>query len=158
MVSRRRARRAQSGVVLLTVLVFILLTTLAASAMVVRYDTERRREKEAELLFAGAQFRKAIASYYSSVPPGGARSLPPSLQALLNDQRFPTPMQHLRRLYKDPMTGQADWDVVLGPGGVLAVRSRSGLEPLKQSGFQKPFESFEGKQRYSEWLFGISYP
>jgi type II secretory pathway pseudopilin PulG len=148
----------QRGVVLLTVLVFILVSTLAASTMVVRYDTERRREREAELLFAGAQIRKAIASYYNSIPPGGARSLPPSLDVLLNDPRFLTPMRHLRRLYKDPMTGQADWEPVTGPGGIVGVRSRSEATPIKQHGFQKPFEAFDGKQRYADWVFGISYP
>jgi type II secretory pathway pseudopilin PulG len=143
---------------LLTVLVFILVSTLAASAMVVRYDTERRREKEAELLFAGAQIRKAIASYYSSIPPGGARSLPASLDVLVNDQRFPTSMQHLRRIYKDPFTGQANWEPIPGAGGIIGVRSRSEMEPLKQSGFPKPFEIFEGKKRYSEWEFVIRNP
>lgn len=148
----------QRGVVLLTALVFILVTTLAASTMVVRFDTERRREKEAELLFAGAQIRKAIASYYGSVPPGGARSLPASLDVLLNDQRFPTPVQHLRRIYKDPMTGQADWEPIPGPGGMLGVRSRSDVLPLKQHGFPKPFEAFEGAAAYSQWRFVVVYP
>lgn len=148
----------QRGVVLLSVMVFILVTTLAASAMVVRYDTERRREKEVDLLFAGSQFRKAVASYYNTLPPGGARSLPPSLEALLNDQRFPVPVQHLRRIYKDPMTGQGDWELARGPGGILGVRSRSDLRPLKQSGFSKPFEQFAGTERYSDWAFVIQFP
>lgn len=141
---------------LLTVLVFLMITTLAASAMVVRYDTERRREKEVELLFAGGQIRQAIASYYNTVPPGGVRSLPPNLEALVNDQRFPTPIQHLRRIYKDPMTGRADWRLVAGPGGIMGVSSQSPEAPLKQQGFDKPFEAFAMKQQYSDWVFGIS--
>ena len=153
-----RPRKSQHGVVLLTVLVFILLSALAASALVVRYDTDRRREKEAELLFAGAQYRKAIASYYGTIPPGRARSLPPTLEALVTDNRFPTPMHHLRRMYVDPMTGKADWDLIPGPGGFVGVRSRSDLAPVKQSGFGKPFESFENKAHYSEWTFVIAYP
>lgn len=154
----RASSRGQRGVVLLTVLVFILVTTLAASAMVVRFDTERRREKEVELLFAGAQIRKAIASYSSSIPPGGSRSLPPSLEVLLSDQRFPTPVHHLRRIYPDPMTGQPDWVVIDGPGGIRGVRSRSDAEPLKRTGFPKPFEVFEGSTRYSEWHFVVPFP
>jgi len=149
------AGASERGVVLLTVLVFILVSTLAASAMVVRYDTERRREKELELLFVGAQYRKAIASYYNTIPPRGARSLPPSLDALLVDERFPTPVHHLRRLYKDPMTGQQDWEVVSRSGGIAGVRSRSNLEPLKQHGFGPSYEDLEGKQRYSDWVFAI---
>lgn len=154
----RSSPHRQVGVVLLTVLVFIVVTTLAASAMVVRLDTERRRDQEAELLFAGAQIRKAIASYYSSIPPGGSRSLPPSLEALLTDQRFPTPMHHLRRMYPDPITGRPDWVVVEASGGIRGVRSRSELEPLKRHGFPKPFEIFEGSTRYSDWHFVVPYP
>ena len=151
-------RRNQCGVVLLTVLIFILLSTLAASAMVVRYDTERRREREAELLFAGSQIRTAIASYYNTLPPGKVRSLPTSLDALLDDQRFPAPVHHLRRIYKDPMTGKPDWEPVFRSGGIVGVKSRSEQLPLKQSGFPKPFEDFEGKQRYSDWIFAVSIP
>jgi len=157
-VKARAFRPSERGVVLLTVLVFILVSTLAASAMVVRYDTERRRDKELELLFVGSQYRKAIASYYNTIPPRGGRSLPPSLDALLSDQRFPTPVHHLRRLYKDPMTGQQDWETVSVSGGIVGVRSRSEQTPLKQSGFHKPFESFEGKDRYADWLFSVSFP
>jgi len=135
-----------------------MITTLAASAMVVRYDTDRRREKEAELLFAGAQIRKAIASYYATVPPGGARSLPPSLDALVNDQRFPTPIHHLRRIYKDPMTGRADWGLVSAAGGVMGVHSQSDQLPLKQHDFGKTFEAFEGAQHYSDWAFVVRFP
>jgi type II secretory pathway pseudopilin PulG len=97
-----------TGIVLLGVLVFILITTLAASSLVTSYQQASRREKEEQLLFAGDQIRKAILAYYNTVPPGGARSLPPSFDALLDDQRFPTPRHHLRRPYLDPMTGTAD--------------------------------------------------
>lgn len=148
--------RGQRGVVLLTVLVFILATTLVASSLVLSYDTHRRREKEAELLFVGAQYRTAIASYYNTIPPGGARSLPPSLDALLNDTRFPTPVHHLRRLYPDPMTGQADWQTVNSAEGIIGIRSRATARPLKQGGFAPGLEALEGKERYSDWIFGIS--
>lgn len=140
---------------MLTVLVFILVMTLVASGLVVSYDTQRRREKEEELLFVGSQYRKAIASYYNTIPPGGARSLPQSLDALLSDDRFPTPVHHLRRMYPDPMTGQSNWETVSGGGGISGVRSRSSSLPLKQSGFAPGFEALEGKQRYSEWVFAI---
>ena len=136
-------------------LVFILVTTLAASSLVVSYTTQSRRDKEEQLLFAGAQLRRAIASYYNTVPPGGARSLPPSLEALLDDQRFPTAIQHLRRIYLDPMTGQADWDLIRESGGIVGVASRSAQSPIKKQGFPKGFEYFENKERYSDWVFSI---
>ncbi len=120
---------------LLAVLVFILVMTMAGSSLVVVHTTQMQREKEAQLLFAGGQFRRAIASYYNTVAPGGTRALPPSLEALLHDDRFPTPMQHLRRIYDDPMTGQADWVLIRasgasgGSGGIVGVRSRFTIPP-----------------------------
>lgn len=151
--SRLAAR--QVGVVLLAVLIFILVTTLAASSLVVAHTTQVQRDKEEQLLFVGDQYRRAIASYYSTVPSGSARSLPPSLEVLLSDPRFATPIQHLRRLYPDPMTGRADWTLVMENGGVVGIRSQSGKAPIKRQGFVRGYEQFEGKQLYSDWVFSL---
>lgn len=150
--------RTERGLVLLAMLVFILLTTLAASSLVVSHVTQLQREKEEQLLFVGAQFRRAITSYYNTVPPGGARTLPPSLEALMNDNRFPTPIQHLRRIYPDPMTGQADWELVREDNGIAGVRSRSERPVIKKSGFGPGNEQLENKERYSDWRFVLPRP
>jgi type II secretory pathway pseudopilin PulG len=147
----------EKGLVLLTVLVFILVTTLAASALVVSFTTQRQREREEQLLFVGAQFRRAIASYYNTIPPGAARALPPSLEALLNDPRFPKPIQHLRRIYVDPMTGQAEWKLIRESGGIVGVASQSESRPIKTNGFGKEFEALSGKEKYSEWVFSVEF-
>jgi type II secretory pathway pseudopilin PulG len=146
-------RQTQKGLVLLTVLVFILVTTMAASSLMVVYKTQLQREKEQQLLFAGAQFRKAIASYYNTIPPGGARSLPQSLEALVADNRFPKPIQHLRRIYVDPMTGVADWQLIRENGGIVGVKSQSNQPTIKKKGFPKGYEHFEDKALYSDWTF-----
>jgi type II secretory pathway pseudopilin PulG len=145
----------QSGVVLLSVLAFILVTTLAASSLVVSYTTQVQREKEEQLLFVGDQYRKAIGSYFNTVPPGGARSLPQSLEALLNDQRFPKPIQHLRRMYPDPITGRPDWQLVRENGGIVGIKSQSGKATVKKQGFAKGYEYLEGRELYSDWVFSI---
>ena len=81
-----------------------------------------QREKEAELLFRGEQIRNAIASYYRK-----EQRYPQALAELLEDKRFPMPVRHLRRLYRDPMSGETDWGLVEAPGGagVMGVHSRS---------------------------------
>lgn len=150
-----RIPRCERGVVLLVVLLFILVSTLASSSLVVLYKTQMQREKEEQLLFVGAQFRRAIASYYNTIPPGGARALPPSLEALLNDNRFPKPVQHLRRLYADPMTGQLNWEVVRESGAIVGIRSQSTLPTIKKRGFSQGYEYLEGKEAYSDWVFSI---
>jgi type II secretory pathway pseudopilin PulG len=141
--------------VLLTILLFVLMTTLAAGSMVKLYQTQTQREKEEQLLFVGDQYRRAISSYYNTMPAGSARTPPASLEVLLNDVRFPTPLQHLRRLYPDPMTGKADWELVMAAGGVVGVRSRSVQEPFKTAGFTPMYQSFEGKTRYADWVFAV---
>lgn len=156
MTARKRIERGSSqGLVLLAVLVFILITTLAASTLVASYQQTLRREKEEQLLFAGDQIRRAILAYYNTIPPGGSRGLPQSLEALIEDRRFPTARQHLRRIYSDPMTGTADWELVTAAGGIVGVHSRSLQAPLKKAGFPAPYLNFERAERYSDWIFAI---
>ncbi len=155
MIWSRPMPRTQRGIVLLTVLLFIIVITLGAGGMVQMYQTQTKREKEQQLLFAGDQIRRAIASYYNTIPLGSARQLPPSLEALLEDPRMSPPRHHLRQIYVDPMTGKADWTLVSGPGGVLGVHSSSTGAPLKVSGFLPKYKSFEGAVSYADWEFRI---
>lgn len=154
--SKPTFQKHQQGLVLLTVLLFVFLTTLAAGSMVQMYQTQTQREKEEELLFVGDQYRRAIASYYNTMPAGSVRALPTSLEALLNDQRFATPVQHLRRPYPDPMTGSTDWGLVQEAGGITGIYSLSGRPVLKTSGFLSPYKEFEGKSSYSDWKFVLN--
>lgn len=151
-----RRELQQSGVVLLAALVFLFLTTLGATAMIDLQRTQAQREKEAQLLFVGNQFRRAIKSYYSTMPAGKSRALPHSLDDLLEDPRFSVPIRHLRRLYVDPMTGQPDWVLVQGAGGILGIHSRSTASTFKKKDFSVQNREFEGKETYADWVFIIS--
>jgi type II secretory pathway pseudopilin PulG len=114
------------------------------------WDTSARREKEAELLFVGHQYRVAIQRYYLSGP---QRQYPPTLEALLKDPRRPGTERYLRKIYPDPITGDA-MVPILGPqGGIAGVRSASEAKPLKIAGFRVRDAAFEGRQKYSEWQF-----
>ena len=146
----------QRGIVLLAVLLFILVSTLGAGTLVQMHQTQTQREREEQLLFVGDQYRRAIASYYNTIPPGASRSLPQSLANLLDDHRFPTAMHHLRRLYPDPMTGRADWQLIQAGAGISGVSSLSNQPTLKKKGFTKEFTQFEDKNLYSDWKFSIS--
>ena len=107
------------------------------------WKTEARREKEAELLFIGEQFRLAIGSYYDQSP--GAKRYPESLEKLISDNRFPTVTRHLRKIFHDPMTGAAEWGLITRPGvGVIGVHSLSDQKPLKKANFHERYTSFSG--------------
>ena len=112
-----------------------------------------QREKEAELLFRGEQYRDAIASYYRK-----EQRYPGKLEELLEDKRYPMPVRHLRRLYKDPITG-GDWAVVEAPGGgVMGVFSRSEDQPIKSGNFSTKNQGFKEKLKYLDWQFVHSPP
>lgn len=111
-----------------------------------------QREKEVELLFAGDQYRQAISSYYERSP--GNPAYPASLEALLEDKRFPMPVRHLRKPYRDPLTGGTDWGVVEAPeGGIAGVHSKSEEPPIKSKNFAKPDRAFEKAKTYADWVF-----
>jgi type II secretory pathway pseudopilin PulG len=114
------------------------------------YSHQAQREKEAELLFRGNQYRLAIESYYRK-----DRTYPKSLAELLADNRYPTPVRHLRRLYADPMTGSAQWGLVRMPegGGIMGVHSTSEEAPIKTGSFELANKHFAEAKSYKEWQF-----
>ena len=134
-------RRYQVGftyVGLLIAVVFFGMGSVGAARLLA--STERA-ERESELLFLGSQFRQAIRSYFQSGPAAG--KYPPTLEDLLLDPRSPMPRRHLRKLFIDPITGKADWAVVLAPeGGIMGVHSRSDREPLKRANFEPENSNF----------------
>lgn len=146
-------RRLQGGFTYLGLLALIaIMGTLLATAGEV-WQQAQQREKEQELLFVGHQFRRAIARYYEHAPDPSHR-YPMSLEALLKDPRYPATQRYLRRIYADPVRGGTEWGLLKGPGGeIYGVYSLSGEEPVKKSNFSKADKEFEGKTKYSEWVF-----
>ena len=113
------------------------------------WHTAALRDKEAELLFVGHQYRKAIERYYLS----GPRLYPRALEDLLKDPRQPGAVRYLRRLYPDPLTGK-EWSIVkAADGGILGVHSVSEEKPLKSAGFRISDKEFETAAKYSDWKF-----
>lgn len=142
----------EKGAALLTVLVMVVILGLAAGMAGQSLGALMQREREAELLWRGQQYRQAIASYYT-VKGGAQQMFPAKLDDLVRDPRFPGVVRHLRRLYPDPMTG-GEWDLVRDPAEkIIGVRSTSGLAPFQQAGFPPGLEDLEGKTAYREWEF-----
>lgn len=114
-----------------------------------------QRDKEAELLFRGEQYRQAIDSYYKK-----ERRYPRALADLVEDKRYPMPVRHLRRLYADPLSGKADWGVVESPegGGIMGVHSKVEAAPIKTGNFSLANQSFAKAKTYADWKFVHSPP
>ncbi|MEO8417872.1 MAG: type II secretion system protein [Methylophilaceae bacterium] len=146
-----------------------LLCVLAGIVLMLGITTEQiehaaQRDREEQLLFVGNQFRQAIASYYEKSP--GAKQYPRKLEELLQDNRFPKPVRHLRRIYADPMrTGivradardnRADWQLVRNSqGGIVGIYSRSSLPPIRTNLDEDLMKAIDEHPalHYSDWKF-----
>jgi hypothetical protein len=97
------------------------------------WSVSEQRERETQLLFVGDEFRAAIAAYYAIG-------------------------RHLRRLYHDPMTGEADWTLVLAPGGgIMGVASNSKLTSIKRTGFTQIDASYDNSDCYWQFVYEPRY-
>jgi type II secretory pathway pseudopilin PulG len=142
--------RRDSGFTYLTVLFAVAFMGLGLAMTGEVWRTAAMREKEAELLYVGNQYRLAIERYYKR----GAMQYPRALEDLLKDPRDPGTRRYLRKHYFDPITGQDDWGVVKAPdGGIMGVYSRSEDKPFKTAGFSVENKLFEQAATYSSWKF-----
>lgn len=139
-----------AGFTYIGLLIAVVLVGLALSAVGTVWRTTAQREREKELLFIGHEFQGAIAAYYQA----GGRQFPQDLNDLLEDKRWPEPRHFLRRLYADPMTGQADWTLIrVDSLGITGIASSSTAAPIKKSGFQPEEEDFKDAETYQDWKF-----
>ncbi len=137
------------------------------------WQAKSQREKEAELLYIGEEFRKAITSYYNT----GPKQYPESLEDLLQDKRTPAIKRHLRKIYTDPITNAAEWGIVeeSSPGNssapnsttasssslisssinkrIIGVYSLSEKKPIKKDKFPEHFAKFSEALTYQDWKF-----
>lgn len=101
-------KSTQQGFVYLWALYTVALAGIAMAAAAHVWQAKSLREKEAELMFIGEQFRLAIKSYQST----GTKQYPQTLEDLVEDKRTPNVVRHLRKIYVDPMTNTTEWGIV----------------------------------------------
>ena len=114
---------------------------------------DMRRDKEADLMFAGDQIRRAIEQYHTlnSATP---KPYPLEMTALLRDPGQPGLVRHLRRIYPDPMSRDGEWVIIRSQGnGIVGVHSASREAPLKKTGFATHYSNFERARNYADWQF-----
>src|SRR5512135_3192393 len=94
---RRERERGFTYIGLLALVVLIGILLAAAGEVA---STAARREREAQLLWVGHEYRAAIGRYWAQ-----RRAFPQALEDLLGSAPdAPVPVRYLRRLYRDPMT------------------------------------------------------
>ncbi|MEJ2471687.1 MAG: hypothetical protein P8Y91_04305 [Desulfuromonadales bacterium] len=162
--------RSQSGLTLMVVLVMVVIIGLTLGIAGSTWKATMQRAKEKQLLWVGDQYRRAIESYFlmarsRTAGSRGPATYPTNLEDLVKDPRSVETVRHLRKIYKDPMTGD-DFDVIrLGGvttdqatngtavGPIIGVRSASQDEPFQKDGFPEEYSEFNNATRYSDWAF-----
>ncbi len=148
-----KVRGRQRGFTYFGVLFALVLIGMALATAGTVSSVETQRQREQQLLWSGNEIRLAIARYYAQAPEG-LHYYPRDLSELLEDRRGPVMLRHLRRIYLDPMTGLANWDLVLAPDGtILGVSSTSTAAPIKRDGFGPADEFFRNSESYHDWRF-----
>lgn len=133
-------------------IVLVMVATTTIMAGVTEHFTSQwlQREKEAELLFRGDQYVRAIESYYLV-----GHQLPQNLEDLLHDPRFLT-RRHIRKLYPDPFASADDdkWTLLRdSTGGIVGIASSSKKSSIKKGNFPIRFAQFTETENYSQWRF-----
>lgn len=151
--SEARRRGRQHGYTYLLVLFLVAgLGVLAAEAGVV-WQAATQREREAELLAVGSEMARALARYRDETP-AGAAPWPTGLEQLLEDRRFPTLKRHLRRIYRDPLTGGAEWGLERQGEAILGIYSLSTQTPIRRKALPPELgEAAESAASYRDWVF-----
>ncbi len=166
--------RTHRGYAMAALLVGMSVMAVLMSALLPVWTTMAKREKEAELMFRGNQYARAVGLFQRKF----ANAAPPTIDVLV-EQRF------LRKKYKDPITND-DFQPIYAnqtmmPGGPGGPQQQAGQQrgtppapgrQLIQPGFgatgataaggiigvtskskETSLKVFNGRTRYNEWAF-----
>jgi type II secretory pathway pseudopilin PulG len=146
-------KRRQAGYTYLLVLFAVAALGLVAAEAGVVWKTAVRREREAELLVIGVDIARALARYRDASPLG-TQPWPSTLEELVEDRRFPVPRRHLRRIYRDPFTGRAEWGLVRQGEAIVGIFSQAEGVPLRRAGLPAELGSAAKEAAsYADWVF-----
>lgn len=150
--SRRSASQSvQSGFTYLLVLFLVAALGVFAAQTGVVWHQATQREREAELLAIGVEFARALARYRDASPDG---VLPGSLQPLLEDRRSGALVRHLRRIYRDPFTAEANWGFKKAAGQITGIYSLAPGTPIRERDLPPELAGVkESAKKYSQWIF-----
>ena len=147
----RTGDKRQGGFTYLGLLILLVLMGVVLAQAGTLWSQTRQREREADLLFYGDQFRRAIAAYYQAQNPN---TYPRTLDDLLEDPRVPFARRFLRQIYPDPLTGKRDWVLIRAPDrSIMGVYSPAPGVPIKRGGFAAADAAFADAKSYAAWRF-----
>lgn len=132
--ARHGERSRSAGFTYSWVLLVVAVMAIGLAAIGHQWSVLAEQQRRDELQWTGAQYVRAIGSYYEASP-GGVKRYPPSMDELLQDSRFLVTRRHLRRLYPNPYTLRMDWELIRAPDGGLQGLAASSSENAAVSRF-----------------------
>lgn len=153
------ARERSRGYLIIMLMMAVFVIAIGLLVAVPVWQTEIQREKEEELIFRGRQYAEAVRIYLLKKP----NQYPSSLEDLLDEKC-------IRKLYKDPLGPNGEWDVILAtgrPGGgreaaqeVLVAPARA-LASIKSarilgvvsSSRKRSIKIYNDQESHDKWLF-----
>lgn len=162
------SRDAQAGFSLVALLAAVTIMLILMGAAVPTWKYVMKDAREEELLFRGIQIAEAIERWQRK----HGNAPPPDLKVLV-DGHF------LRKPYKDPMTRQGKWRFIrqgepcapsplMPPGGPPVTQppgapagpgmTIGGILGVATTSKEKSLRIFNGRTKYSEWLFCAGQP
>ncbi len=106
--------RAARGYVLIMLMIVVFALSVGALIALPIWQTQVQRENEEELIFRGKQYVEAVRLYQMKYP----GSFPQSFEELVEEKC-------IRRLYKDPMSKDGGWNVILQTSGLEEVQEEN---------------------------------
>ena len=125
--TRRSTAVPEAGFALAALLVAIAILSVMMLVALPTWRHQVQREKEAELIFRGEQYARAINLYQRKL----AGAFPPSLDVLV-EQKF------LRKKYKDPITGEDFLPVLANSPAAMAAMQGPGAQGSGPQGTATP--------------------
>jgi type II secretory pathway pseudopilin PulG len=105
-------KRKDEGYVLIILMFAVLVMSLGFLVAAPIWKTQIQREKEEELIFRGKQYVEAVRLYQIKNP----GKYPEDIETLV-EEKF------LRRQFKDPMTENGEWGIIIVQQGMQARQS-----------------------------------
>ncbi len=141
----KRAR--QKGFVMAMLLALIVIMGIMLMKGIPAISTEVQRENEAELIYRGESIAKAIRLF-------AAKTGRYPIQLTELDSVRP---RILRKIYKDPMTVEGEWDLVYAvQPGASGDTHNLPIVGLKSKSQKDSFKIYNGKTIYSDWIFSAT--
>jgi type II secretory pathway pseudopilin PulG len=150
----------QKGYSLLILLFTVVALTIGLLIAVPVWNTQVQREKETELIFRGNQYVEAIRLYQLKKP----GQYPKKIEDLVKERC-------LRKLFKDPMTKEGLWNIILLPASPGQAKGKAVQKILIVPEFvldsiqlpriigvvsrstQHSIKIYNNQETYDKWLF-----